>query len=148
MKDEKGYTGVDIAISVVVLFIFVSIIANLSYSFNSSSKEVALKAQATSLAIDEIENMKKKDFEEIKEKGKEKEDTTYITREEFQEEENQGFYKSIEIEDYVLNHPEKIAGLVKKVTIKIEYMFKNKQQTVQLSTILANPNTNKEISQP
>ena len=144
MRDEKGYTGVDIAVSVVVLFIFVSIIANLSYSFNSSSKEIALKAQATSLAIDEIEEIKKKDFTEIKDKGLNQEDIAYMTREELQGKENQGFYRSIRIEDYILNHPDKIAGLVKKVTIQIEYMFKNKQQIVELSTIVSNPNPRKE----
>lgn len=144
MKDERGYTGVDIAISVVVLFIFVSIIANLSYSFNSSSKEIELKAKATSLAIDEIEDMKKKDFEEIKNQGLNEEDMAYITKEEIQGIKNQGFYRTIEIEDYAFNHPEKIAGIVKKVTVKIQYMFKNQQQTVELSTILSNPNARKE----
>ena len=58
MKSEKGYTGVDIVISVIVLFIFVSIIATLSYSFNSSAKEIELKSKATEIAITQIETMK------------------------------------------------------------------------------------------
>ena len=144
MKNEKGYTGIDIAISVVVIFIFVSVIANLSYQFNSSSQEIELKAKATTLAIDEIENMKKKDFEEIKDKGLQNDDIEYVATQEVQGKENQGFYKTVEIEDYVLNHPEAKQGLVKKVTVKIEYNFKNKRQTVKLSTILSNPNRTTE----
>ena len=31
LKSEKGFTGVDVAIAVVVLFIFVSLIAIMSY---------------------------------------------------------------------------------------------------------------------
>ena len=54
MKSEKGYIGVDIAISIVVLFIFVSLIASLSYRVNSSSQEIELKSKASELAVSEI----------------------------------------------------------------------------------------------
>ena len=65
IKSEKGYTGIDIAISVVVLFIFVSLIAVLSYNFNSRTREIELASEATYLAIDEIENIKNAGFEAI-----------------------------------------------------------------------------------
>jgi len=35
IRSQKGYTGIDIAISVIVIFIFVSLIAMLIYNFNS-----------------------------------------------------------------------------------------------------------------
>ena len=60
---EKGYTGVDIAISVIVIFIFVSLISFLIYRFNSSAKEVELKSEATSIAVEEIEKVKQDGFE-------------------------------------------------------------------------------------
>ena len=65
VKSEKGFTGSDIAISVVVLFIFISLISMLIYNFNSQTKEVELKSEATYLAIDEIENIKNLGFEEF-----------------------------------------------------------------------------------
>lgn len=130
MKSEKGYTGIDIAISVVVLFIFVSVIAALSYSFNSSSKEVELKAEATAIAVEEIENMKNKTIQDI-----ETEDTSY--RETTEIENKQGFYRTITVQDYQDIDETKISGLVKKVTVKIQYMFKGETQTVELSTIIA-----------
>ena len=125
-KNEKGYTGIDIAISVVVLFIFVSLVAFLSYGFNSSSKAIELKAQAISLAVDEIETIKNTiTMENI---------NTLDT--ETQETSTQGFYRTITVEDYADLGPTKIRGLVKKITVKIQYMFQNKQQTVELSTIV------------
>lgn len=130
MKSEKGYTGIDIAISVVVIFIFVSVIATLSYTFNSSSKEVELKAEATAIAVEEIEKMKNKTIEKT-----ETEDTSY--RETTEIENKQGFYRTITVQDYHDIDATKISGLVKKVTVTIQYMFKGETQTVELSTIIA-----------
>ena len=40
LKKENGYTGVDASIAIIVIFIFVSIIANLIYASNSRAKEI------------------------------------------------------------------------------------------------------------
>ena len=67
IRSEKGYTGIDIAISVVVLFLFVSLIATMSYQVNSSVNGVKLKSEATQIAVEEIEKLKNElTFEEIK----------------------------------------------------------------------------------
>lgn len=125
-KNEKGYTGIDIAISVVVLFIFVSLIAFLSYGFNSSAKEIERKAEALTLAIDEIETIKSNiTMENIN-----------TLNEQTQETSIQGFYRTITVEDYAELQPTKTRGLVKRVTVKIQYMFQTKQQTVELSTLV------------
>ena len=52
---------------------------------------------------------------------------------------NKGFYRKITIEDYTDNpdNSDKIFGLVKKATVQITYMFKGKEQKVELSTVLA-----------
>lgn len=126
IKSEKGYTGIDIAISLVVLFIFVSIIATLSYNFNSSAKEIELEAKATEMAVVEIERIKNKSFEDL-------EDIDIS----IQETGIKGFYKTIIIQDYSEIDSTKTAGIVKKVTVQIKYMFKAKEQTVELSTILS-----------
>ena len=129
MKSEKGYTGIDIAISVVVLFIFVSLIAILSYNFNSSSKEIELKSKATAIAVSEIEMMKNKTLEDI-----EKEiDTSYRETTEIEE----GFFRTITVQDYHDIDETKIPGLVKKITVQVQYKFKGKIQDVELSTIVS-----------
>ncbi len=124
-KSEKGYTGIDIAVAVVVLFLFVSIIAFLSYGMNSKTREIELQSEATHLAVEEIETLKNSNFEELESKTIEK-----------QEMAKQGFYKTIKVEDYADINSEKTRGLVKKVTVQIQYMFKAKEQKIELSTIV------------
>lgn len=129
-KNEKGYTGIDIAISVVVLFILVSLISFLSYGFNSSAKELELKSEALKIAIDEIETVKSSMTM----------DKINTLNTEIEETQSEGFYRSFIIEDYANIRSGKIPGLVKKVTVKIQYKFKNKEQTVELSTLISKEN--------
>ena len=124
-KSEKGFTGIEIAVAVIVLFIGISIIAVLSYNYNSSQKEVELKSEATYLAIDEIERIKNVKFEQL------------VNEQVESEEIKEGFYKNVLIQDYHDIDKSKAQGLVKKVTVQIQYMFKAKKQTVELSTIMA-----------
>ena len=135
MKSEKGYTGIDIAISVVVIFIFVSLIAILSYNINSSSKEIELKSEATSLAIDEIETMKNIDFAEIEDISVANGNSQYKQAEEIVGKE--GFFRTVIIQDYSDINPDKKSGIVKKITVQIQYKFKTKVETVELSTIVS-----------
>lgn len=136
-KEEKGFTGVDIAISIVVIFIFVSIIAVLVYRSNSLSKEIELKSEATYIAINEIENVKNLGFEEYASRSIASGNSEVCKDEEIPE--NEGFFKTITVIDYtdLEGNSSKIPNLVKKVTVKISYMFKAQEQTVELSTVLS-----------
>ena len=58
LRSEKGFTGIDIAVSVVIVFIFVSIISMLIYQVESNSKQISLRSDATYIAINEIEQVK------------------------------------------------------------------------------------------
>lgn len=127
-KSERGYTGIDIATSIVILFIFVTLIATLSYQFSSTAKQMELKAEATALAVSEIEQMKNKTFEDI-----ETEDTNYRQTIEIQE----GYFRTINVLDYHDIDGTKIAGLVKKITVQIQYKFKQEIETIELSTIIS-----------
>lgn len=139
-KEEKGYTGVDIAISVVVLFLFVSIIAILSYNINSVSREIELKSEASAIAVEEIEGLKNEiTFQEIAQRSIKNGNSEYLPTAEINKNGKQtGFYKTVLVEDYA-DHAtvERVEGYVKKVIVKIQYQFKGKEQTVELSTIIA-----------
>lgn len=139
-KSEKGYTGIDISVSIIVLFIFVSIIATLSYNFNSSVKEVELKSEATAIAVDEIENMKLLDFEEIENRSIANGNSQYIpidnTKDSEEIDGKEGFYRTIIIEDYADIQADKVPGLVKNVKVQIRYMFKGKEEMIEISTVL------------
>ena len=134
-RSEKGFTGIDIAVSVVIIFIFISIIAMLSYRINSTSKEIQLKSDAIYVAINEIENAKSKGLEEFE--GRSVADGNSVVVENV-ETEKQGYYKTITVVDYtdLDGNADKTKDIVKKVTVKITYMYKAKEQSVELSTLL------------
>lgn len=139
---EKGYTGVDIAISIIVIFIFVSLIATLIYRFNSSSKEIELKSEATYLAIGEIEKIKNNGFEtydNLEQNATQDNEGNYLVN---QPTDKEGFFKTITIMDYteIPGREQKVQNLVKKVTVKISYTFQAKEQIVEFSTILSKEN--------
>ncbi len=135
LRSEKGFTGIDIAVSVVIIFIFISIIAILSYRINSTSKEIQLKSDAIYVAINEIEDVKSKGLEEFA--GRSVADGNSIVTENA-ETEKQGYYKTITVLDYtdLEGNSDKTKDIVKKVTVKITYMYKAKEQSVELSTLL------------
>lgn len=58
VKEEKGMTGIDIAISVIIITIFIAMVANLIANINLNSKDVERKTIATSYAVQEIEQIK------------------------------------------------------------------------------------------
>lgn len=131
VKSEKGYTGVDIAISIVVLFIFVSLIAMLSYHLNSSAKEIELKAQATEIAVGEIEKLKNESFDKI-------DDSEASEASEIPEQ--RGFYKKVDVEDYADIDTNKDSEIVKRVIVTIQYNYKKTPQKIELSTIISKEN--------
>ena len=140
IKSNKGFTGIDIAISVIVLFIFVSLIAVLVYNNNSSSQELELKTEATYIAIDEIEKIKNNGFEKYESLNKDSnEDEDGNPLNQSVKTDTEGFYKTITVKDYtdIEGNEGKIPNLVKQITVKITYMFKAKEQSVELTTVLS-----------
>ena len=55
IKDEKGLTGVDIAISLVIVTMFVAIITNLIANINLDTEKMDRKSKALAYAVQEIE---------------------------------------------------------------------------------------------
>lgn len=158
IKSEKGFTGIDIAIAIVLVFIFVALIATLSYRISSTSKELDLKVDATYHAVDEIEKVKTWDFTKligVYATGEHptqntttsnlmiNDETTPVNTdgpgEEIKDSENNGtgFYKKITIKDYHDIDITKTEDVVKKVTVVISYQFKGKTEEVKLSILLA-----------
>ena len=112
LRNEKGFTGIDISVSVIIIFIFVSIIATLVYQINSTSKEIQLKSEATYLAINEIENIKNQGFEAYKDRSISGGNSIVTQDEEVQE----GYFKTTTIIDYtdIQGNEEKTKDIVKK----------------------------------
>lgn len=136
-KKENGYTITDISTAVVILFIFVSIIAMLFYEYQASSQAIERKSIATNYAISEIEQIKATDFSEYE--GISVKNGNNIIAEENIENSN-GYYKQVIVEDYADLNEGETFDLVKKVTVKIKYKFKNQEQTVEISTLKTKEN--------
>lgn len=140
MRSEKGYTVVDIGISISVVFIFVSMIAMLIYNFNSSANELKMESDALYIAIDEIEKIKGQNFSDFigmdKNTNVDKTGSSLVNQ---PVEGKEGLYKTITILDYKdINEGADIKkDIVKKITVKISYMHKGKEKSVELSTILS-----------
>ena len=58
IKGEKGVTGIDIAISLIIITIFIAMVANLIANININNKDSERKTKAISYAVQEIEKRK------------------------------------------------------------------------------------------
>ena len=135
LREQKGFTGSDIIISVIILFIFVSLIATLFYNFSTSNKDIERKSEAVNIAVTEIEQIKNNSFETYEGISVANGNNVRFSNEPVTG--KTGYYKTIEIQDYNDIDPEKQADVVKKVIVTITYKFKNQDQTVKLATIIS-----------
>ena len=148
IKTEKGITNIDLTISIIFMTLFVALIVTIMYTINANSYSIEKRAQAISYAINEIENLKAQNFEDLQDTPTDgTNDFTNITIEKGENhtvtKKATGFSKRITITDYA-NLPENqndntiVSGLVKKVTVEIAYKDEKEMQTVALSTVLVN----------
>lgn len=139
-KNENGFSGIDIIVSLIILTISITFIGSLVTNINLNSKYIERQEVATSYAVKEIEKIKA-------EKYKNTYDLKGITNEEVLKEEDindstgnfTGYHEKVKIKDYVLlkNDNSKKSDVVKKITVEITYKFLNNEEKVELSTFVA-----------
>ncbi len=139
VKEEKGLTGVDIAISIVVITIFIAMIANLIANINLNTQDIKRKSTATSYAIQEIEKVKAQGYiDDYNSKGI---DSEYVLKDEdiYSNFEFSGYHKKVTIKDYVLvkNNKNKKQDIVKEITVEISYKLGGKDKKVTITTYVA-----------
>lgn len=139
IKKENGYTGIDIAISIIVITMFIAMIANLIANINLNTQDTNRKSIATSYAVQEIEKIKAKGYVDTY-------DSKGITGEEILAEDDiysnsefTGYHKKTTIKDYVfvVNDTSKEKDIVKEITVEISYKVGNEEKNVQISTYIA-----------
>lgn len=133
IKSEKGITGIDITVSIIIITLFVSLIATLMYTTNKNASTMERRTEATNYAITEIEKLKAQTFSDLQDTN-ETNDFTNI----MEGTNPTGYAKKITITDYA-NLPGKtdaVSGLVKQVTVEIAYKDGDTTQTVELSTVI------------
>lgn len=147
VKNEKGITNIDLTVSIILITVFIALIATIMYTINANFNSIERRTEATNYAINEIESLKAKNFEDLQDTPTDgTNDFVNIIVKEGEgntaNEKATGFSKKITIIDYS-NLPENqdddtiLSGLVKKVTVEIAYKDKNRIETVELSTVIA-----------
>ncbi|MCI8617875.1 MAG: hypothetical protein HFJ60_06540 [Clostridia bacterium] len=137
IKNQKGIAAIDIAISIIVITIFIALIGNLIVNINLNAKDSERKTIATSYAVQEIENIKAKDFQEYTDKGIQE---PYVIEEDIMKDNNfTGYHKKITIKDYVLIKQDnsKEPNIVKEATVEISYKIGKEEKIIRLATYIS-----------
>lgn len=136
IRSEKGISGIDIIVAVILITIFVVMITMLSYQIRNNSEQIERKTQATHYAIEEIERIKSEGFEELPllSEGKR------VIKEEYIE--GTSYYLTIYIWDYteLENNSDKTPDIVKKVDVEVSYQVNRQTEKVEISTVLSKEN--------
>lgn len=140
IKEEKGITGIDITLAVILISIFLAVILTIFTTIQKNSTKLSRETEAMYYAIETIENIKSQEFSILPKKGTNK--IQGITElEDGYIKDNQGdstpYYRTITVQDYseLEGKDGKIPEILKKVTVQISFKDQNKNKEVVLSTV-------------
>ena len=142
VKDEKGLTGVDITISIIVMTIFMAMIANLIVNIKLNTLDIKRKSIATSYVVQEIEKIRAQGYiDDYDSKGINSEE---ILKDEdiYDKSEFSGYHKKVTIKDYVLvvDKNTKTKDIVKEITVEISYKLGSEDKKIVISTYVSKEN--------
>lgn len=136
-RSEKGFTGIDIAISVIIITIFISMMANLISNIILNSKKMERTEIATAYAVQEIEKIKAQGYRDnYNEKGIYSEEI--LNEEDIMDNSNTftGYSKKTTIKDYVFikSDTTKQKNKLKEITVEVSFKLGKDIQKVNIST--------------
>lgn len=145
VKSQKGFTGIDITIAIIVITLFVSIISVVFYNITISSKKIERKTEATYIAQDVIEKIKALNYDDVIEtEGTEpveiseykKSDTLIIDNKEY----DSAYTIEIKVKKYVPNsngqENNDSNDLVKIINVNVLYKIGKEVENVELTTTI------------
>ena len=141
LKNNKGFTGVDVAVSLVILLVFIAFISALFYNVSTTTKRIERKTQATDIAIAFIEAMKVTPFATL---SANQQTEVAMTTETFKNltgkeiEIPNGYTVKISIENP--NNDVNIGQVVKIITAEVTYQLGNAdtEEKVMIQTLVKN----------
>lgn len=145
VKSQKGFTGIDITIAIIVITLFVSIISVVFYNITISSKKVERKIEATYIAQDVIEKIKALDYDEaIETQGEDAVDIgSYKNNNKLiidNKEYDSAYTIEIKVKKYVPNsngqENNDSNDLVKIVNVNVLYKIGKEVENVELTTTI------------
>ena len=141
LKNEKGYTVIDIGMAVFVIIIFTAIITSISYNVYSSSTEAKRTAVALNYCVDIFEQIGKLDYEEVNAESGDlfeiedmgefiQENVTTVNGTEIITGRIKTYNIELRIEDY------KGGGIIKIITLKITYpVSRNNTEYIEMQRL-------------
>lgn len=155
LEEQRGFTGSDALIAVLIISLFAGLIATISYNIYLSNSSVKRMSKASSYIIDVFEYIDKINYDKIGEEELisyfnnkyyyEQDGTTVkndaeVKMKEKQEEDINTPYKAeINIIKYnqTKENTDKL-DLVQEITMKVRYMLGNKEQTIEMKRVIIN----------
>ena len=135
LKNNRGVTGVDVAIAVSILTLFVALIGTLFANTANTTRKIERKTKATNLAIEVIEGLKIAGFDNLTDT-----DIETMTVDKINQINSSniivpnGYKVIIVVDDY------NDANVVKKVAVDVEYLDGKNTEKVNIETLLKNGN--------
>ena len=142
-RSEKGFTGIDITVAIIVILLLMSIISILFFNITKSSKSIDRKSEATFLATTIIEDIKAQEYDNlaITNGFVNVKDYSYsnnnkvsaVTNNEIKD----GYTTTLNVYTYVpdsVTDRTEVNDLVKVITVKVEYKLGNEVKNVELTT--------------
>ena len=136
IKNQKGFTGADVTVAVLLITIFSAIIVTLYQNYILTSKQIERKSQATQYAVETIEEIKNNSSQYFTEENANIERQVIADNEAI---DDTGYSKTVTLEDYsTLGLKEDaLPGYVKKVNVIISYKLGKNTESVELNTIIS-----------
>ena len=142
LKNNKGFTGVDVAVSLVILLVFVSFVAALFYNLANTSNRIERKSQATNIAIECIEAIKTTPFATLAANPQTQvtiDENTFKNLTGKTVEIPNGYTVKISIEnpkDSSGNESTEMGQVIKVITVEVSYSWgKNNTEKVTIETL-------------
>ncbi len=114
-KSNKGFTGIDIVLSIIIVITFTSIIVSLMYSVKMENYRIKAMAISNIYLVETLENIGIANYDEIKS------DNTAL----FPKEMSTEFEKKIEVTS-ISDEDTSKEDIIKKVKVTIAYKIGNK----------------------
>lgn len=158
LKKNKGFTGIDISISVIIILIFIPTIFGIVYNIQKTNESVQRKTNAVGIATNIIEIIKKESYDDISEDESSKlnqdllnkyaksTSNSEITEDEGYNgflyyscigEKNEHYVIQVGIKNYYPSETEK-EDLIKQINVKVFYPYGSKLKNVEIGMVAEN----------
>lgn len=145
LRSNKGFTGVDITVAIIIISIFAGVIAILFYNYNITSQEIERKSKATEYAVAVIEKIKNTSFESsnvyVSDEKNLKEYNNYLSLDAFKINElndaEDGYNVKVTITDYSNLKTGATSNILKKVDVVVGYKVGNQDESVPITTYIS-----------